>query len=585
MILTTRKVKFTYRELLTRVDISLLGTIARTRPIRTGKPGRQRRDTLKNALKALEILEQMKTDQPDKPRRNGAFTVSGQLAMVVAVGISVGFLMVTALQIMRGQDRSLDVELNRNSVTTQIFSHQISGAVRWRKPDIIRDAYQTLFEHPGFPVVAAITIDRNGTPLSSYQQASTLPSNMLSAWQDVEGMTGQDEIASRMEGDHQIVTAPVIAGISGQRVGTLVLVWGLADFEAASGRIMLIEASISILAVGILVASALIFIRRRLSKPLAEITEATDRVANGDKRFEIPWTDRKDEIGEMARALVTFRANVALIDRLTAEQQQQNVRLSTALEREKEYNALHREFVAMVSHEFRTPIAIIDGAAQRMERRIGKDTPERLQERIDKIRAAVSRMVELIDSTLSLSRLEAGTIELELADCNLEALLRDICERQQDIAKDHDIKLVIANLPSSIRIDAKRMDQVFTNLLSNAVKYAPDAQRVEIKAGTVGGNVVVSVRDFGVGIPKDEMPRLFQKFFRASTSTGIPGTGIGLHLVKHLVELHGGTVTVDSVEGQGTTFSVTFPAKAASQPDLPRTTKAQDLASAEAVLA
>ena len=280
---------------------------------------------------------------------------------------------------------------------------------------------------------------------------------------------------------------------------------------------------------------------------------------------------------------MTFRANVTLIDRLTAEQQQQNVRLSKALEKERKYNALHREFVTMVSHEFRTPIAIIDGAAQRMERRIGKDTPERQQERIDKIRAAVSRMVELIDSTLSVSRLEAGTIELELADCNFEELLRDVCERQQDIAKGHDIKLVVANLPPSIPIDAKRMDQVFTNLLSNAVKYAPDAQRIEVKAGTVGANVVVSVRDFGVGIPKDEVSRLFQKFFRASTSTGIPGTGIGLHLVKHLIELHGGTIAVDSIEGQGTTFSVTFPAEAARQQDRARDSEANDLAGAEAV--
>jgi signal transduction histidine kinase len=103
------------------------------------------------------------------------------------------------------------------------------------------------------------------------------------------------------------------------------------------------------------------------------------------------------------------------------------------------------------------------------------------------------------------------------------------------------------------------MDQIFTNLLSNAVKYAPESPKIEVKAGTVGDNIIVAVRDHGLGVPKDELPKLFEKFFRASTSTGIPGTGIGLHLVKHLAELHQGQVTVDSTEGKGATFSLSFP--------------------------
>jgi signal transduction histidine kinase len=175
-------------------------------------------------------------------------------------------------------------------------------------------------------------------------------------------------------------------------------------------------------------------------------------------------------------------------------------------------------------------------------------------------------MIELIDSTLSLSRIEAGMIELELELCDLAALLRESCQRQQEIAERHKISLTIADLPSSMRCDSKRLDQVFTNLLSNAVKYSPDSPRIDVKAGMIGGKVVVSVRDHGLGIPKDELPKLFGKFFRASTSTGIPGTGIGLHLVRHLVELHGGTATIDSVEGQGTTASVTLPIAAEDRP-------------------
>src|SRR3546814_5665793 len=115
-------------------------------------------------------------------------------------------------------------------------------------------------------------------------------------------------------------------------------------------------------------------------------------------------------------------------------------------------------------------------------------------------------------------------------------------------------------------MDAKRIDQVFTNLLSNAVTYAPNAPRVEVTAAAVGSAIVVSVRDFGLGIPNSELPKIFAKFFRASTSTGITGTGIGLHLVKHLVELHRGTITVDSTEGNGTSFIVVLPIRAGGSP-------------------
>ena len=118
----------------------------------------------------------------------------------------------------------------------------------------------------------------------------------------------------------------------------------------------------------------------------------------------------------------------------------------------------------------------------------------------------------------------------------------------------------IDGLPPAIVADEKLLRQVFSNLLSNAVKYAPDGTSVRVMAhGSDHDEVVISVRDEGVGIPEQELKELFQRFFRASTSTGIPGTGIGLHLVKHLVELHGGRIEVATEAKKGSVFTVRLP--------------------------
>lgn len=233
--------------------------------------------------------------------------------------------------------------------------------------------------------------------------------------------------------------------------------------------------------------------------------------------------------------------------------------VEAALLREKEYNLLQQKFISLVSHEFRTPLAIIDGVAQRLIKRKDKLTPDEVETRTNKVRSAVTRMVGLIDTTLYASRLDAGQIKLKLAPCDVGELVRKVCERQTDISPSHKIQVEIDAFPNEIFADKERLDQVFTNLLSNAVKYAPDAPLIEVKHWGDGGDVWVSVTDHGLGIPEDDLPHMFKRFFRAETAKGIPGTGIGLNVVKEFVEMHGGTITVDSVEGEGSTFTVRLP--------------------------
>ncbi len=233
--------------------------------------------------------------------------------------------------------------------------------------------------------------------------------------------------------------------------------------------------------------------------------------------------------------------------------------LEDALVNEKAINETQRQFVSLVSHEFRTPLAIIDGQAQRTIRRIDKMSQEDIKTTMEKCRTSVARLIGLIESVLSSSRLEAGAIAFNPGPCGLTDLLVDAAKGQEGIEGSHKIVLDIETLPDQIVADEKLMRQVFTNLLSNAVKYSPGASTVWVNGYLDGSDVVIAVRDEGVGIPEEEVGKLFKRFFRASTASGIAGTGIGLHLVKQLIEMHRGEISVTSIAEQGTTFTVRFP--------------------------
>lgn len=233
--------------------------------------------------------------------------------------------------------------------------------------------------------------------------------------------------------------------------------------------------------------------------------------------------------------------------------------LETALETEKELCRIQREFVSMMSHEFRTPLSIIDMNAQRLLQK--KESPQTadVEKRGLKIRSAVTRMTNLIDATLYASRMDEGKIDCNPAAINLKTLIENVISRQAELSEKHELVADWGDLPTTIQADEALLDQVFTNLLSNAVKYSPNSSRVEITGGADGVCATVTVRDYGVGIPAAEQERLFEKYFRASTSTGIPGTGIGLNIVKRFVEFHDGAVAINSVEGEGTEITVKLP--------------------------
>ena len=279
-------------------------------------------------------------------------------------------------------------------------------------------------------------------------------------------------------------------------------------------------------------------------------------------------SDRTAEVRVQAE-LVRHRDHLQeMVNNATMEIKEQALELSEALTKEKELNELQRQFVSMASHEFRTPLAIIDATAQRMKSRADDNnlTPEDAVQRVEKIRTAVNRMTRLMDSTLSAARMEKGKIEIEIDQCDIREIILEVCTHQQDIAKSHVISSNLEDLPASIQADAGALEQVLTNLLSNAVKYAPDAPAIDVIAHTEDDHVIIQVCDHGIGIDEDDLDKIGDRFFRARTSMGIAGTGIGLNLVKMLVELHGGIINIKSTKGEGSTFTIRLPIAGPEQP-------------------
>lgn len=272
--------------------------------------------------------------------------------------------------------------------------------------------------------------------------------------------------------------------------------------------------------------------------------------------FAVDITERKRAEDELIRHRDHLQD---LVHAATHDLKLQAQELETALQREKELNELQRQFVTMASHEFRTPLAIIDSTAQRIKKSSSSMTPEDILNRTDKIRNAVSRMTQLMESTLTAARMENGHVKFEPDDCNIASLLWDVCERQGEVSESHIISCDVSALPPSITADASALEQVFTNLVGNAVKYAPDSPEIDVAARTEGSDVVVTVSDHGVGIDPEDVARLGERFFRAKTSMGIAGTGIGLNLVHTLVGMHEGSIDVKSELGKGSTFTVRLP--------------------------
>ena len=251
-------------------------------------------------------------------------------------------------------------------------------------------------------------------------------------------------------------------------------------------------------------------------------------------------------------------ANHALMERSS--------QLKEALKQEKELREMQNEFVAMVSHEFKTPLQIIDSTREVLTRKIKKlaNTDESIDKSFDKIKTAIKRLNGLIMSTLNLAKMESGEnnkIKLERNIFDLRAFVDDIIEKNSDLSIRKNIKVLVdlKGLPTEFNGDSKLLDHAFTNIISNAIKYSPDNTTVKVMSKSNDQKVLLRIVDQGIGIPEDEVKNIGQKFFRAKNTLEVAGTGIGIYLTKNFIELHKGSLKIESKLNVGTSITVTLP--------------------------
>jgi PAS domain S-box-containing protein len=232
----------------------------------------------------------------------------------------------------------------------------------------------------------------------------------------------------------------------------------------------------------------------------------------------------------------------------------------------READELKSIFISVISHELKTPVALIKGYADTLMRKDASWDQETIQESLAVIVEEADRLNQLIDNLLDASRLQAGALPLEKDEVALDVIAGRVARLFSTQTKIHNIVLRFPPDFPTVIGDAARLEQVLNNLVANAIKYSPGGGNIEISGRATSEEVIVTVSDSGVGIPSEELPYVFERFYRGQRERHqrTPGVGLGLYLAKAIVEAHGGRIWAESTPGQGSAFSFAIPLKASN---------------------
>ncbi len=359
--------------------------------------------------------------------------------------------------------------------------------------------------------------------------------NILTA---IEGGEGY---ASNSRDDFMDVALP-IRGASGSYI--IYIIDNKETVSALNGEIfsIIIEA----MGIGLLISILLgLLLAKTMVTPIQSLTKAAEKVASGDFSESVE-NDAKDEIGVLTR---TFNDMAGQLERNIEDLQYAE--------------QMRKEFVANVSHELRTPVTSIRSYAETLcDAGKGMDTETR-QRFLEVIVRESDRMTKIVQDLLTLSKFDAGSIAFDFQKFSFEKSVRDVYNAQllEAQKRHHNFGLQFESDLPEITGDRARIEQVLINMLSNAIKYTPDGGRIRISAGVKGENVWCTVRDNGIGIPKQDVDRVFERFYRVdkARSRESGGTGLGLSIAYEIVQRHDGNMTLHSQKGKGTAITVTLP--------------------------
>jgi len=314
----------------------------------------------------------------------------------------------------------------------------------------------------------------------------------------------------------------------------------IANVAAVLGAIALLALGLSV------VVSA--GLAQRFTTPLRRLTEASRGMAAGDLTVRVPTTEARAGSTEMAELAVAFNA--------MADRVQESVEI---IGRDRDRS---RDFLADVSHELRTPLAALRTFNELLKDRAGED-PAARTEFLDSSGQQIERLDWLAQNLLELSKLDSGLVLLDLRPDDLRAAVESAVEQHDAAARKRGIKVTahLPVVPVRIRHDPPRIGQVVGNLIGNAIKFTPPGGSVTVDLVATEDGARIEVADTGVGIDPNELPHIFERFYRGSRSNEArgSGSGLGLAIVRSIVEMHGGRVAVESRIGQGSRFTVTLP--------------------------
>jgi signal transduction histidine kinase len=312
------------------------------------------------------------------------------------------------------------------------------------------------------------------------------------------------------------------------------------DDTATAERAAIISMVVAILLAGLIS----LWLIRSITRPVFDLESGMHAVAGGDFTRKLRVRpNRQDEFGRLSESYEAMTNRLAQLDRLKAE------------------------FVSVASHELKTPINVILGYVELLEDGIYGKLQDQQREVCETIAGQARNLTRLVRRLLDVSRFEAGGGALECRQVNLARFLDTLQSSFSVLAMQRSVQFQVNRsdaLPTEVRWDEDRMSEVVGNLLSNAFKFTPRGGRVELSAESDNSDIVIEVRDTGAGIPPEQLPSIFQKFYQADNqaNASAKGTGLGLAIAKEIVEAHGGSITAQSVAGHGATFRMILPVAA-----------------------
>ena len=328
------------------------------------------------------------------------------------------------------------------------------------------------------------------------------------------------------------VSSPMIYS-NGEVIGVLRYVTSVRKVDAQIIQVALVSCLVLLMVISGVVVSSNYYLRS-IMNPVAEITEKAKRIANGSYGVQIK-TAYKDEIGELADTINEMSSKIAQNEKMQAE------------------------FISQLSHELRTPLTVINGWTETLLADENMDADTRQGMKI--ISSEAKRLTEMVMDLLDFTRMQDGRMTLAVEPTDIRAEYEDTVFMYGSRLAQDGIQLNYIDNDEDIPeipCDPQRLRQVFLNILDNAAKHGGSGKRIDTDMHFVDGQVVVRIRDYGPGIPEDEIPLVKKKFYKGSSS--VRGTGIGLAVCDEIVEMHGGTLTLENAEGGGTLVTVRLPA-------------------------